>query len=231
MRIVLLNDDGKEGIPDLVRVKKIIESDLRGGIEKHEIVGAVIPRSNTTGHGGFLRVGEDINVLPFHSKEIPNMYTIDGYSAECVYYASAAFEFDAFVSVNYGNNIGVDIFNSSTVMGIVQGFWLGYPGLAVSLSKSRFLDGQILLNVLDLVEETRKAYSLNFPEEPCDRISVNSRLGIVPRITETVMNPKYSTFKIVDHPSDDLPSAYTDAFALSKGRVVLTDLTHTFGGK
>ena len=224
MRLVLLNDDGPKGLDILRQIAKMLEPE-------HTVVGAVIPKGDRSCTGGYLRVGMHVPVA-IQEGEFP-IYVIDGFPAEAVYFAKFQFEenFDAFVSVNVGNNLGTDIFNSATVMSIVQGYWIGFSGVAFSihpnLLRTRKLPRETLHKALSRVERVSGAFSVNFPAQVSMPIPVASTLGRVTRLSDLGFDNR------VFHVSD-LSTGYSDAvgedtYAISRGLVPITDLVPIFG--
>ena len=220
----MVNDDGVAKLDFLARIRDVLA-------QQHEVLGFVIPRENRTGCGGYLRISERI---PYEAKTYDDSfcgYVVDGYSAECVYLATELYKgrFDCFVAVNVGNNLGTDIFNSSTVLSVVQGYWLGYPGLAVSVDRESkdFAEGHIL-EAMQEVEKTRGVFSLNFPRKLMGSKLVRTQLGAVTRDTKVHLTD--TDFEITDNEEFYHFANGTDTCAYLDGLASLTDLRRVFGG-
>lgn len=125
MKILVSNDDGvyAEGINLLA--KKLSET--------HEVT-IVAPDRNRSGASNSLTLDRPIRVKTIHD----NILSVEGTPTDCVHLAITGLlpeSFDMVVSgINEGANLGDDVFYSGTVAAAMEGRFLGYPAIAISLA-------------------------------------------------------------------------------------------------
>lgn len=124
MRILLSNDDGchAEGLRCLAEA-------LRGCAS----VTVVAPDRNRSGTSHSLTLDAPLRVR----RDEPDVVCVDGTPTDCVHLAITGLlehEPDMVVSgINAGANLGDDVLYSGTVAAAIEGRFLGYPAVAVSL--------------------------------------------------------------------------------------------------
>ena len=231
---VLLNDDGYEALGLLCKVGDVlIATDSVLGIDA-----IYVPEENRTGYGGLLRNSVDI---PYRIAKTPlrpePVYIVEGYPAEIPYLHRRLAQENhwdtavQFVSVNRGWNVGTQIFNSGTVMSVVQATWIGYSGLAVSfppkLKKIRPMDMDMIAWCARRLHRGQ-VWSLNLPEEYCRPFTKPAlcRLGAVKYHTIVSLN-RNSTFTIKDRDAEFLSG---DAKYCRAGWPTLVNLTDLVEG-
>ena len=125
MHILLSNDDGYEapGIRCLAAV-----------LAKHATVTVVAPDRNRSGASNSLTLEYPIRVTDTGH----NVFSVAGTPTDCVHLAITGLlkrEPDLVVSgINAGANMGDDVLYSGTVAAAMEGRFLGFPAIAVSLS-------------------------------------------------------------------------------------------------
>ncbi|MEE8118858.1 MAG: 5'/3'-nucleotidase SurE [Gammaproteobacteria bacterium] len=125
MRILLSNDDGyrAEGL-------KRLEGELASQAE----ITIVAPDRNRSGASNSLTLDSPIRVR----QESQNVYAVDGTPTDCVHLAITGllgWEPDMVISgINAGANLGDDVLYSGTVAAAMEGRFLGFPAIAVSLA-------------------------------------------------------------------------------------------------
>jgi 5'-nucleotidase len=125
MKILISNDDGvyAEGLNTLA--KKLAEN--------AEIT-VVAPDRNRSGASNSLSLDRPIRVKNLSD----NIISVEGTPTDCVHLAITGLlntTFDMVVSgINEGANLGDDIFYSGTVAAAMEGRFLGYPSMAISLA-------------------------------------------------------------------------------------------------
>ncbi len=173
MKILLTNDDGLHapGINELYRQLK-----------KDHTVYTVAPEKemSATGHAITLH-------KPLRAKEVELKagiaQAVNGTPSDCVKLAVEAIlpsPPDLVISgINSGPNLGNDVFYSGTVSAAVEGFFLGYPALAVSLAASEdfqdfsfaaFFINQMLEENGPEIIQRKYLLNINFPPLPAEKV-------------------------------------------------------------
>lgn len=168
-------------------------------------------------------------------------YFVNGTPTDCVHLAVTALMDtppDIVVSgINHGSNMGEDTIYSGTVAAATEGFLLGIPGIAVSLTSKRAEHYQTAAQVaLDLVKRcmarpfaTPLLLNVNVPDIPFDELQGMdvTRLGRRHRAEGMIkaLNPRGETVYWIGAAGaaqDAGPG--TDFYATSRGAVSLTPL-------
>jgi 5'-nucleotidase len=124
MKILVSNDDGylATGIQALTRA-----------LEQIADVVVVAPDRNRSAASNSLTLHDPLRV----SKNGTNRFRVNGTPSDCVHLALTGFldyEPDLVVSgINHGANLGDDVIYSGTVAAAMEGRFLGFPSIAVSL--------------------------------------------------------------------------------------------------
>ena len=124
MQILLANDDGY-----LARGLRTLADELA----RFANVTVVAPDRNRSGASNSLTLDSPLRVEQIDS----NTYSVNGTPTDCVHVAITGLldvEPDMVVSgVNHGANLGDDVLYSGTVAAAMEGRFLGFPAIAVSL--------------------------------------------------------------------------------------------------
>lgn len=127
MKILVTNDDGwgSEGIHalhDMLRDQDFGE------------VFMVAPEWDYSGYGSALTLGES---LPPLNQIAPSKYALEGTPADCAYvglHSDLGKDVQVMVSgINPGDNLSTDIMSSGTIGAALQGRFLPYPPIAISM--------------------------------------------------------------------------------------------------
>ncbi len=178
MKILVSNDDGylSTGINALANALAEIA----------EIV-IVAPERNQSGASNSLTLN-----LPLRIHKVrENHYFVDGTPSDCVHLALSGFldfEPDLVVSgINHGANLGDDVIYSGTVAAAMEGRFLGWPAIAVSLVGHRAVHFDTAARVArELIERLKNdplpndvILNVNVPDLPYDRLAgvTAARLG------------------------------------------------------
>lgn len=178
MKILVSNDDGylSTGINALANALSEIA----------EIV-IVAPERNQSGASNSLTLN-----LPLRIHKVrDNHYFVDGTPSDCVHLALSGFldfEPDLVVSgINHGANLGDDVIYSGTVAAAMEGRFLGWPAVAVSLVGHRAVHFDTAAKVAcELIERLKNdplpndvVLNVNVPDLPYDRLAgvAAARLG------------------------------------------------------
>lgn len=170
MRILISNDDGYRA-PGIAALAEVLAA--------HAELTVVAPDRNRSGASNSLTLD-----APLRAQEMENGFiAVDGTPTDCVHLAITGLlehEPDMVIAgINAGANLGDDVLYSGTVAAAVEGRFLGYPAVAVSLaggacrhyaSAARAVDFVIARLVADpLPADT--ILNINVPDLPWDEIA------------------------------------------------------------
>jgi 5'-nucleotidase len=124
MRILLTNDDGWNA-PGITLLSE--------ALKRHAEVVRVAPDRNRSGASNSLTLTDPLRV----ARVAEDVYAINGTPTDCVHLALTGLldvEPDVVISgINDGANLGDDVLYSGTVAAAMEGRFLGWPAIAVSL--------------------------------------------------------------------------------------------------
>ncbi len=170
MKILISNDDGylATGI-----------NALTDALERVADVVVVAPDRNRSAASSSLTLNTPLRV----SEVAPNRYMVDGTPSDCVHLALTGFldeEPDLVVSgINHGANLGDDVIYSGTVAAAMEGRFLGFPTIAVSLvgHDLRHFDtaARVAAELVQKIERSSLAadmvLNVNVPDRPYDELT------------------------------------------------------------
>lgn len=245
MRILVTNDDGWFA-PGLQVLCKVLAS-------QHEII-AVAPDRNRSGASHALTLQQGLRA----HQHADNVWAVEGTPVDCVHYALGVLypelgqeDPDMIVSgMNHGQNLGDDTLYSGTVAGAVEGRYLAYPSLAVSVASrdpQHLTDAatQVLALIKwvttmqvnmqgNLADSTNcKTYNVNIPDRPAEDLQ-----GM--QFTRLGSHSRWQPPKIMHDPrgrpvywigganEPKTPHISTDFGALKAGAVSVTPLQTDF---
>ncbi len=228
MRILISNDDGylAPGLRSLV-----------AALESIAEVTVVAPERNQSGSSNSLTLQTPLRVY----RSDGGYYYVDGTPTDCVHLALTGLmdhEPDMVIAgVNNGANLGDDVLYSGTVAAAMEGRFLGYPALAVSLvgSPARHFDTatMVVRRLLTALGEhplpTDTILNINVPDVPIDEIGgfMATRLGNRHKSEPVVRttDPMGETIYWVGPPGGEQDAGEgTDFFAVRQGYVSVTPL-------
>ena len=234
MRILLSNDDGYFA-PGLAA--------LAEGLAPLGEITVVAPERDRSGASNSLTLDRPLQLTRAHN----GFFYVNGTPTDCVHMAVTGildFEPDFIVSgINSGSNMGDDTLYSGTVAAATEGYLLGIPSIAVSLTSKEFVHYATAARVArDIVERLARVpfgapvlLNVNVPDVPYDSITgvEVTRLGRRHKAQPVVAgkNPRGETVYWVG-PAGAAREAGpgTDFNALERGAVSVTplqvDLTH-----
>ena len=234
MRILLSNDDGYFA-PGLAA--------LHEGLASLGEITVVAPERDRSGASNSLTLDRPLQMARAHN----GFFYVNGTPTDCVHMAVTGlldFEPDIVVSgINSGSNMGDDTLYSGTVAAATEGYLLGIPSIAVSLTSKEFVHYATAARVArDLVERISRApfgapvlLNVNVPDVPYESLAgiEVTRLGRRHKAQPVVAgkNPRGETVYWVG-PAGAAREAGpgTDFNALERGAVSVTplqvDLTH-----
>jgi 5'-nucleotidase len=235
MRILLSNDDGyfSHGLAKL--------ADTLASVAE---ITVVAPERDRSGASNSLTLDRPLTV----KRSANGFLFVNGTPTDCVHLAVTGLLDDlpdmVISGINLGANMGDDTIYSGTVAAATEGFLLGIPSLAVSLTSKVGMHFDTAARVtLEMVERLRRApvsgpvlLNLNVPDVPYDKLHgieitrLGKRHKAEPVIKE--VNPRKETVYWVG-PAGGAQDAGegTDFYAVAASRVSVTplqvDLTHT----
>ena len=178
MRILLSNDDGchAEGL-------RCLAETLRG----FAAVTVVAPDRNRSGASNSLTLDAPLRLR----REEPDVICVDGTPTDCVHLAITGLLDEApdmvVSGINCGANLGDDVLYSGTVAAAMEGRFLGFPAVAVSLvtdsprhyaTAARFT-GDLVRRLVSHPLPADTILNVNVPDRPWDEIEAveATRLG------------------------------------------------------
>jgi 5'-nucleotidase len=228
MKILVSNDDGylATGINVL--------ADALADIAE---VTVVAPDRNRSAASNSLTLQDPLRI----ARVGDNRYRVNGTPSDCVHLALTGFleeEPDLVVSgINHGANLGDDVIYSGTVAAAMEGRFLGFPSIAVSLVGHRLTHFETAARVAkELVQRLQRnplpkefIFNVNVPDRPYEELSgIRSvRLGFRHKSEPVVKSedPHGRTIYWVGPAGDSQDSGEgTDFHALEQGAVAITPL-------
>jgi 5'-nucleotidase len=170
MKILVSNDDGylATGINVLAEA-----------LEKIADVVVVAPDRNRSAASNSLTLHDPLRI----AKAGKNRYRVNGTPSDCVHLALTGFleeEPDLVVSgINHGANLGDDVIYSGTVAAAMEGRFLGYPTIAVSLvgHRARHFDtaARVATELVQRLERrsmpSEFIFNVNVPDLPYEELA------------------------------------------------------------
>ncbi|HUP29148.1 MAG TPA: 5'/3'-nucleotidase SurE, partial [Usitatibacter sp.] len=169
MRILLSNDDGYFA-PGLAA--------LAEGLAPLGEITVVAPERDRSGASNSLTLDRPLQLHRAHN----GFFYVNGTPTDCVHMAVTGildFEPDVIVSgINSGSNMGDDTLYSGTVAAATEGYLLGIPSIAVSLTSKEFVHYATAARVArDIVERLSRApfgapvlLNVNVPDVPYEAL-------------------------------------------------------------
>lgn len=237
MHILLSNDDGY-----LAPGLRTLYLSLKAHPEVAKVT-VVAPERNRSAASNSLTLQ---NPLRVHKDQIEDdIFFVTGTPTDCVHLALTGLiteKVDLVISgINEGANMGDDVIYSGTVAAAMEGRFLGYPAISVSLNGSEHYEtaAQVILSLLERLKQhplpTETLLNVNVPDVPYGQLTGQevTRLGTrhkaEPMIKTT--DPRGKTIYWVGPAGAGADCGEgTDFYAVSQLRVAMTpisvDLTH-----
>lgn len=236
MKILISNDDGVLA-PGLSALAKALAEIAE--------IRVVAPDRNRSGASNSLSLDNPIRVRRLEN----GFYSVEGTPTDCVHLAiTGLFEetFDMVVSgINAGANVGDDIFYSGTIAAAMEGRFLGYPAIAISLAghgNKCHHYGTAAHVTKDLVQHLKNdplpaatILSINVPDVPIEEIRGHevTRLGTRHCAEPTIktLDPRGNVIYWVGPPGAEQDAGPgTDFYAINNNKVSISpvklDLTN-----
>lgn len=233
MRILISNDDGylAEGI-------NILAKQLS---KKHQVT-IFAPSENKSAASSSLTIDR-----PLKPRKISeSVYTIDGTPSDSSHFALCGYFKEAFdlviAGINFGPNLGDDVIYSGTVAAAIEGRFVGFPSIAISLASWDGLNFETAAMVAELIVEnveflklsTSTVLNVNVPDIPYKELKgfMSTRLGNRHKSEDIIQDKKdHSLYWIGENGKEDGNGIGTDFYAIKNNYVSITplkiDLTNT----
>lgn len=234
MKILVSNDDGV-----LAPGIKILAAELSSVAE----IEVIAPDRNRSGASNSLSL-----TRPLRVRQLENgYYSVEGTPTDCVHLGLTGFldpVADMVVSgINEGGNLGDDVLYSGTVAAAIEGRYLGFPAIAVSMvgdsikhyKTAAQITKQLVLKLSKNKLPSQAILNVNVPNLPFDEIKgiqvtrLGTRHCAEPIIKE--YDPRGRPMYWIGPPGMEADAGFgTDFHAVSEGYVSITplhlDMTH-----
>ncbi len=234
MRILVSNDDGVTA-PGILALAKELSSIAE--------IDVIAPDRNRSGASNSLSLSRPLRVQKLDN----GYYSVEGTPTDCVHLGLTGFfdlVADMVVSgINDGANLGDDILYSGTVAAAMEGRFLGFPAIAVSMVGSNIqhyataavITKQLVRKLSTHRLPSQTILNVNIPDLPLDKIKrlevtrLGTRHSDKPIIKEH--DPRGRPIFWIGPPGTEADAGPgTDFYAVSQGCVSITplhlDLTH-----
>jgi len=228
MKILVSNDDGY--LATGINV-------LADALAKIADIVVVAPDRNRSAASNSLTLQDPLRI----SRVSENRYSVNGTPSDCVHLALTGFleeEPDLVVSgINHGANLGDDVIYSGTVAAAMEGRFLGFPTIAMSLVGHRMQHFDTAARVAtELVQRLEREplpsefiFNVNVPDRPYDELTgiTTARLGFRHKSEPVVKSadPHGRTIYWVGPAGDSQEAGEgTDFYAVEQGAVAITPL-------
>jgi len=226
VKILISNDDGylAEGINILAKRLSV----------KHQVT-IFAPSKNKSASSSSLTIDS-----PLKPKKISeSIYSINGTPSDSTHFALCGFfdkEFDLVIAgINYGPNLGDDVIYSGTVAAAIEGRFVGFPSIAISLAswdgKNFDTAAKVAETIVDNVEfselSSNTVLNINVPDIPLNEIRgfKTTKLGKRHK-SENIIQDKEdpSLYWIGENGKEADNGPGTDFYAVRKNYVSITPL-------
>jgi len=226
VKILVSNDDGylAEGINVLAeRLSK-----------KHQVI-IFAPSENKSASSSSLTIDKPLKPIKISG----SIYTINGTPSDSSHFALCGYfeeEFDLVIAgVNFGPNLGDDVIYSGTVAAAIEGRFVGFPSIAISLAswngKNFDTAAKVAEVVVDNVEfselSSNTVLNINVPDIPFNEVKgfKTTRLGKRHK-SENIIQDKEDTslYWIGENGKEAENGPGTDFYAIKNNYVSITPL-------
>ena len=233
MKILISNDDGylAEGINVLAK-----------RLEKKHQVTIFAPSENKSASSSSLTIDRPLKP----QKISESIFTLDGTPSDSSHFALCGYfkdDFDLVISgINFGPNLGDDVIYSGTVAAAIEGRFVGYPSIAISLASWKGSNFETAAEVAELIVNnmqfsklsTDTVLNVNVPDIPYSQIKgfQTTKLGKRHKSENIIQDQKDPLlYWIGENGKEDKNGPGTDFYAIKNNFVSITplkiDLTST----
>jgi len=226
VKILVSNDDGylAEGI-------NVLSKRLS---KKHQVT-IFAPAENRSASSSSLTIDKPLKPV----KISESVYTINGTPSDSTHFALCGYfeeEFDLVIAgINFGPNLGDDVIYSGTVAAAIEGRFVGFPSIAISLAswngKNFDTAARVAEVIVDSVEfselSSNTVLNINVPDIPFNKIRgfKTTRLGKRHK-SEDIFQDKEDTslYWIGENGKEAVNGPGTDFYAIRYNYVSITPL-------
>jgi len=226
VKILISNDDGylAEGI-------NILAKQLS---KKHQVT-IFAPSENKSAASSSLTIDR-----PLKPRKISeSVFTIDGTPSDSSHFALCGYfeeDFDLVIAgINFGPNLGDDVIYSGTVAAAIEGRFVGFPSIAISLASWDGLNFESAAKVAETIVEnvelsklsTSTVLNINVPDVPYQEIKgfMSTRLGSRHKSENIIQDKEDPTlYWIGENGKEDNNDLGTDFYAIKNNYVSITPL-------
>jgi len=226
VKILVSNDDGylAEGI-------NVLSKRLS---KKHQVT-IFAPAENRSASSSSLTIDKPLKPV----KISESVYTINGTPSDSTHFALCGYfeeEFDLVIAgINFGPNLGDDVIYSGTVAAAIEGRFVGFPSIAISLAswngKNFDTAARVAEVIVDSVEfselSSNTVLNINVPDIPFNKIRgfKTTRLGKRHKSENIIQdNKNTSLYWIGENGKEADNGPGTDFYAIRNNYVSITPL-------
>jgi len=226
VKILVSNDDGylAEGI-------NVLSKRLS---KKHQVT-IFAPAENRSASSSSLTIDKPLKPV----KISESVYTINGTPSDSTHFALCGYfeeEFDLVIAgINFGPNLGDDVIYSGTVAAAIEGRFVGFPSIAISLAswngKNFDTAARVAEVIVDSVEfselSSNTVLNINVPDIPFNKIRgfKTTRLGKRHKSEDIFQDKKdTSLYWIGENGKEAENGPGTDFYAIRNNYVSITPL-------
>ena len=226
MKILVSNDDGylAKGINFLVeRLRK-----------KHQVT-LFAPLENKSASSSSLTIDKPLKPI----KISESVYTINGTPSDSTHFALCGYfeeEFDLVIAgINFGPNLGDDVIYSGTVAAAIEGRFVGFPSIAISLASWNGKNFDTAAKVAEVITDnvefselsSNTVLNVNVPDIPFNEIKgfKTTRLGKRHKSENIIQDKEDSSlYWIGENGKEAENGPGTDFYAIRNNYVSITPL-------
>jgi len=226
VKILVSNDDGylAEGI-------NVLSKRLS---KKHQVT-IFAPAENRSASSSSLTIDKPLKPV----KISESVYTINGTPSDSTHFALCGYfeeEFDLVIAgINFGPNLGDDVIYSGTVAAAIEGRFVGFPSIAISLAswngKNFDTAARVAEVIVDSIEfselSSNTVLNINVPDIPFNKIRgfKTTRLGKRHKSENIIQdNKNTSLYWIGENGKEADNGPGTDFYAIRNNYVSITPL-------
>ena len=233
MKILISNDDGY-----LAKGINILAKKLQ---KKHQVT-IFAPSENKSASSSSLTIDKPLKPI----KISESVYTIDGTPSDSTHFALCGYfkeEFDLVIAgINFGPNLGDDVIYSGTVAAAIEGRFVGFPSIAISLASWDGINFDTAAKVAEVIADNvefselspNTVLNVNVPDIPFNEIKgfETTRLGKRHQSENIIQDKEDSLlYWIGENGKEAENGPGTDFYAIKNNYVSITplqiDLTST----
>jgi len=226
VKILVSNDDGYLATGINVLTKRLSK--------KHQVI-VFAPLENKSASSSSLTIDKPLKPI----KISESIYTINGTPSDSTHFALCGFfeeEFDLVIAgINFGPNMGDDVIYSGTVAAAIEGRFVGFPSIAISLASWEGKNFDTAAKVAEVIADnvefselsSNTVLNVNVPDIPFNEIKgfKTTRLGKRHQSENIIQDKEDSLlYWIGENGKEDENGPGTDFYAIRNNYVSITPL-------